>query len=125
MSVEPRLRVFLVRIYDKPRIRREIIGRPFPYIADHLAAAEGAIAARVRADLHKTRAPVQVSAFGCGRIIAPRKMTPAVAQTVASPRQFRRGGDFPFCLCRQSSTRPIAVGLSFVPADDESPADFH
>ena len=54
MGAEPRLRVFLVRIYDKPWIRHEIIGRPFPYIADHLAAAEGAIAARVRADLRKT-----------------------------------------------------------------------
>ena len=54
MGAEPRLRVFLVRIYDKPWIRRELIGRPFPYIADHLAAAEGAIAAGVRADFPRT-----------------------------------------------------------------------
>ena len=54
MGAEPRLRVFLVRIYGKSRIRHEIIGGPFPYIADHLAAAEGAIAAGVRADLRKT-----------------------------------------------------------------------
>ena len=79
MGAEPRLRVFLVGIYDKPGIRREIIGRPFPHIADHLAAAEGAIAARVRADLRRTGAPIQVSALGCGRAIAPGKMAPAVA----------------------------------------------
>ena len=115
MGAEPGLRVFLVRIYDKPWIRREIIRRPFPYIADHLAAAEGAIAARVSADFGQTGAPVQVSALSGGRIIAPGKMTPAVAQAVGF--RFRRGGCFPFRLCRQSPTRPIAVGLGFVPAD--------
>ena len=116
MGAEPRLRVFLVRIYDKPWIRREIIRRPFPYIADHLAAAEGAIAARVSADFDQTRAPVQVSALGRGRIIAPGKMTPAVAQSRWLSGS-RRGGDFPFRFCRQPPTRPIAIGLGFVPAD--------
>ena len=115
MGAEPGLRVFLVRIYDKPRIRREMIGRPFPYIADHLPATEGAIAIRVGAHFHQTRAPVQVSSVRCGRIIAPGKMTALFTQTVAF--RFPGGGNFPFRLCRESSISPIAVGLGFVPAD--------
>jgi hypothetical protein len=54
MGAEPWLRVFLIGIYDKPWIRRKIIRRPFPYIADHLATAEGAIAAWVSADIGQT-----------------------------------------------------------------------
>src|ERR1051326_1873996 len=41
---EPRLRIILIRIGDKAGKRRKVGGRPFPDIADHLPAAERAVA---------------------------------------------------------------------------------
>src|SRR5262249_46883896 len=48
---EPGLRVVLVGIGGEAGERQEIRRRPFPDIADHLAAAEGAVAGRQRGDI--------------------------------------------------------------------------
>src|SRR3990170_31257 len=39
-----RLRVLFVRVTLEARVRLEGVGHPFPDVADHLAAAEGAVA---------------------------------------------------------------------------------
>jgi len=118
VGAEPRLRVFLVRIYDKPRIRCEIIRSPFPNIADHLTATESAVPAWMRAHLSQTRGvPVQVSSFHTGRIVAPRKMAAVILEKLAIRGQLRGRSDFPFRLCRQSPPGPIAVSLSFLPVN--------
>ena len=51
---KPGLGIFLVRAGDKPRIRTEVARRPFPYIADHLPASEGAVAVGARRDIERS-----------------------------------------------------------------------
>src|SRR5262249_55247504 len=43
----PGARVFLVRIFGKAGIGKEVAGSPLPYIADHLTAAVGRVAIRM------------------------------------------------------------------------------
>jgi hypothetical protein len=51
VSTEPRLRVFLIRIYGKSWIRQKIVRRPLPNVAEHLAAAKSAVAGLMGTDL--------------------------------------------------------------------------
>ncbi len=85
MRAEPGLGIFFVRIGAEAWIRKERIRRPFPDVADHLAAAEGAVAARMGADFDQAAgAPVEIGGFGTRRPIAPRVMAPARAQVRAA-----------------------------------------
>src|SRR5262245_65339374 len=55
MRAEPRLRVFSIRVNHEPWIGREVAGRPFPDVADHLAAAELAVTRGMIRDVAATR----------------------------------------------------------------------
>ena len=93
MGAEPGLRVFLVRIYDKSWIRREIIGRPFPYIADHLPAANCGCSFGIIGDITAaTQCPIEV-----GR---------ATGWNAGS-------GRFPLEFGRETSAGPAAISLCF------------
>src|SRR5690242_20419525 len=49
LGAEVRLRILLVRIADETGIRRERVRHPFPDVADHLPAADRAVAGGKRA----------------------------------------------------------------------------
>src|SRR5262245_63638491 len=51
--VEPRLRIILVWVRGEAGERHEIRGRPFPHIADHLPASEGAVAGGAGSDIER------------------------------------------------------------------------
>src|SRR6516165_6459594 len=74
VSAEPGLRVFAVRIDLESRVWLEVAGGPLPDVADHMAAAEGAVAFRKCADIYGAhRAPAQISPLQSQRVIAPGK----------------------------------------------------
>src|SRR5215469_4244097 len=71
---KPGLRVFPIRIDLEAGVWPEIAGSPLPDVADHLAAAEGAVTFRKCADIQGAhRSPAQVGALQSRRVIAPRK----------------------------------------------------
>ena len=58
-------RVLLVRVGDEAGVGQEVARRPLPDVADHLPAAEGAVARGQRADVDAAAAPaVEVGAVG-------------------------------------------------------------
>src|SRR5262245_43686364 len=71
---EGRLRVLLVRIAHESRIGLEGVGDPLPHVADHLTAAEGAVAGGQRPDVDRAPGPViEVRAVRGRWLIPPRK----------------------------------------------------
>ena len=71
--VEPRLRVVSVGICSEPCVRPEVRSRPLPDIADHLAAAESAVAFGTGGDGDRTvERIIEIGAGGRGRRVAPR-----------------------------------------------------
>src|SRR5262249_41543541 len=75
--VEPRLRIILVWIRGEAGERHEIRGRPFPHIADHLPASEGAVAGGAGSDIERTvEVEIEVSAFLARRPPPPRPPAP-------------------------------------------------
>src|SRR5689334_16289581 len=105
---EPGLRVFLVWIGDESRIGGEIARGPFPDVAEHLPAAVGAVAFRVRGHVHRPAgAAVEIGAALVRRVVAPGETAPR-----------RRGGrELPFRLGGKPPARPGAERLRLVPTD--------
>jgi hypothetical protein len=60
------------------------IRRPLPDIADHLAAAEGAVTGGVGTDFDQAAgAPVEICSFGARRLVTPRIKAPSFAEARA------------------------------------------
>src|SRR5205823_5216135 len=101
-------------------IGREVARGPLPHVAEHLPAAEGAVARRERADVDAAEAiAVEVRELGRGRVVAP-----GVAALARSERSSRRGlagrRDLPLELGRQAARSPAAIGggLELAHVDD-------
>src|SRR4029434_888014 len=102
-AAEPRLRVVLVGIGIEAREGQEVRRGPFPDIADHLAADEGAVALAKGRDIDRPVArEVEMGARRCRRPVAPWPATALVRETGAVGRRQADRGGFPFGLARQS-----------------------
>src|SRR5262249_40630919 len=84
--VEPRLRIILVWIRGEAGERHEIRGRPFPHIADHLPASEGAVAGGAGSDIERTvEGEIEVGAFLARPPFAPPPAALPLGQAGARP----------------------------------------
>src|SRR5262245_54597486 len=73
VSSKPGLRVFLVRIGNETGKGHEIVGRPLPNVADHLPAAEWAVAGGKRAYVRALEPRgVEIGEARIGSVLAPR-----------------------------------------------------
>src|SRR5712691_9551899 len=87
-GAEPRLRIILVRVRGEAGKRQEIRGRPFPHVAEHLPAAERAVACWERCDVDRRReGEIEIGVPMVGRRLAP---WPA-ALALGKPRAARDG----------------------------------
>src|SRR5437667_6027446 len=74
LLAEVRLGILLVGIADVPGIRLEGVRHPLPRVAEHLSAADRAVASRQRADVDASPRPVvEIGPLGPGRLVAPRE----------------------------------------------------
>src|SRR5262249_13662091 len=116
--VEPRLRIILVWIRGEARERHEIRGRPFPHIADHLPASEGAVAGGAGSNIERTvEGEIEVGAFLARRPLAPGPVALAIGQAGAVRARLADSRGFPFGLGRKPALSPVAPGLRLVPID--------
>src|SRR5262249_43378701 len=114
--VEPRLRIILVWIRGEARERHEIRGRPFPDIADHLPASEGAVAGSAGSDIERTvEGEIEVGACAVRRRLAPGPAALAIGQAGAVRARFADSRGFPFGLGRKPALGPVPPGLRLVP----------
>src|SRR6266568_2182633 len=120
---EPRLRVVAVHVGGEARIGPEIVGHPFPHVADHLAAAESAVAVGEGAHVGApARAPVEVRALWGRRIVPPGEPPLPRGEAAPAGARLQRGRRFPLRLGGQAAPGPRAVGLGLVPAHvDDGP----
>src|SRR5579875_2583639 len=115
---EPRLGILPVRVGDESRIREKRAARPFPDVADQLAAPRGTIALRERAHVHAPHAaPVEVGVRRGGRAVAPGEAPLAPGELQALGVDLRGGREFPLRFRRQPASRPPAVRIRLVPVD--------
>ncbi len=118
VRVEPRLRVFFIRIDDEARVRTEARARPFPDVADHLPASPGALAHLARIDRHAAHSvPLEIRPADAWRVISPGEAPLRVGQRSASWRRNRCSGRLPFRLRGEPPPRPTAVCFRLVPVD--------
>src|SRR5207249_1363837 len=90
----------------------EVAADPLPDVADHLAAAGGAVAGGEVVDGEAVAgAPVEVRPFGGRRVVAPGEAA------LATGRGVEGGGAFPLRLGGEAPAGPAAVGGGFVPVD--------
>src|SRR5262245_17537394 len=116
---EPRLRIILVWIRGEAGERHKIRGRPFPHIADHLPASEGAVARAAAGDIERTvEGEIEVGAFLARRRFAPGPAALAIGQAGAVGARFADSRGFPFGLGRKPALGPVAPGLRLVPVDE-------
>ena len=74
VGAEPGLGILFVRVGNETWIRQEWARGPFPNIADHLAAAGGAVSIRQAVHVDTTHgAPIKVCVPGRRDLVAPRK----------------------------------------------------
>src|SRR5262245_61710546 len=117
--VEPRLRIILVWVRGEAGERHEIRGRPFPRIADHLPASEGAVACGASRDIERiVEGEIEGGAFAAGRRLAPGPAALAIGQAGAVRARFADSRRFPFGLGREPALGPVAPGLRLVPIDE-------
>src|SRR5712691_4030508 len=77
--IEPGLRIVFVRVRGEAGKRHEIRGRPFPQVADHLPAAEGAVAWGASGDIDRSfEGEIEVGAVAARRRLAPRPAALAI-----------------------------------------------
>src|SRR5215813_12706741 len=117
--VEPRLRIILVWVRGEAGERHEIRRRPFPHIADHLPASEGAVACGAGSDLERiVEGEIEVGAFAARRRLAPGPAALPVGQAGSVRARFADRRGFPFGLGRKPALGPVAPGLRLVPSDE-------
>src|SRR5262249_27607603 len=116
-GAKPGLGIVLIGVGRKSRIRLEHTRRPFPDIADRLAAAPGAVAGRMGGDVDAAeRAAVEIGVAPPRRRVTPGIEPLALAEPVLRRRLGRRR-DLPFELARKPPARPPAPGAGLVPID--------
>ena len=114
---EQRLRVVLVHVGREARVGAEHRVGPLPGVADHLPAAEGAVARRQRADVDGAeRAAVEVGERRRRRRVAPGVTALARGERAAVRGRLARRGHLPLELGGQPPACPAAAGLRLVPA---------
>src|SRR5262249_24291265 len=92
--VEPRLRIILVWVRGEAGERYEIRGRPFPHIADHLPASEGAVAGGAGSDIERVvEGEIEVGAFAAPP--RPRASGACDRPSGSRPRSLRRQPPLP------------------------------
>src|SRR5262249_4448721 len=97
---------------NEPRIGRKWGRRPFPDVAEHLAAAEGAVPGGERADVDAAcGAAAEVRARRVDGRLAPRVRPLPRRQRAAGSVGLAGGGDLPFGLGRETPAGPARVGL--------------
>src|SRR6516165_2814684 len=118
---EPGLRIVLVRIRSKSRKRHEVRRRPFPDIADHLPAAEGAVALGVSRDIERSvKSKIQIRVLMRWRGSAPGPRPLHLGKTIAISAWLANCRRLPLRLGGQPALRPATPGLGFVPVDENN-----
>src|SRR5215469_1481964 len=118
---KPWLRIVFIRIGSKSRKRHEVRRRPFPNIADHLPAAEGAVAPGAGCDIERSvKSKIQICILVRRRGTTPRPGTLHRGQTPAVGAWLADCCRFPLRLGGQPTLRPAAPGLGFVPVDENN-----
>src|SRR2546428_7603983 len=83
----------LVRIANESGIGLEGVGDPLPHVADHLTAADGAVAGGQRPDVDRAAGPViEIHTARRRWVVAPGEPPPGTSRRLQSPRHF------PLCL---------------------------
>ena len=102
------LRIVLVRVNCEARKRHEVRCRPFPHVADHLPAAERAVARGARRRRAVRRCEVKLGISEARRRLAPRPPALAVGQPQPSATGSPTGRSLPFGLGREPALGPVA-----------------
>src|SRR5262249_21785838 len=88
-----------------------------PDVADHLTAAEGAVAGRQRAHVEAAHGPrVEVRPLRRRGLVPPRKAALALREAAASRTGLQGRGRLPLGFGREPTAGPPTVGLGSVPA---------
>src|SRR5215469_5025264 len=118
---KPWLRIVFVRIQSKSRKRHEVRRRPFPDIADHLPAAEGAVARGVSRDNERrVKSKIEIRVLMRWRGSAPGPRPLHLGKTIAISAWLANCRRLPLRLGGQPALRPAAPGLGFVPVDENN-----
>src|SRR5207249_8211684 len=113
LLAEVRLRILLVRVALEAGVRLKRVRDPLPDVADHLPAADGAVALGQRAHVDgPARTEVEARAGG-GRCAVAPGITPLVAGRRLDGRRH-----LPLGLGGQSPAGPPAIRVRLVPVED-------
>src|SRR5439155_12262064 len=92
---------------------------PFPHVAEHLPAAERAVACWERRDVDRRReGEIEIGVPMVRRCLAPWPAALAVGKARAARYGLADRRRLPFRLGRQAAPRPAAPGLRLVPIDE-------
>src|SRR5262249_46526858 len=116
---EPGLRVVLVGVGREPAERLEVGRGPFPHVADHLPAAEGAVAVSQGVDVDRSvKSVVEVGMGWRRRLLAPWPASPCSGELHANRISLADRRDFPFGFAWQASPGPAAPRFGLEPAHE-------